>query len=292
MPSFVDVDGNGSLDLIITGASVSGMEIRALLNGAAKGAAAQYSLTGATLWPIPDRLTLGDLMTVADVDRDGKLDVLIGKEYGTIEYFRNTGSSTTPVFQLQNQTFGGFTIDDPTYARARSIVVTDLNGDQQNELILAADNGTVRVYQFPNPVDKALTLLDSLPSIGFPGTGLIAAAADLDGDELPDLMLGSIAGGMRYLKNTSQRVVTGIPEEPTGPWAFPNPTDRYLTIRPPYDGQIDVVSLSGQVVMSSQAVLANVETVVDLQRITNGMYLIRLSGSNRSPQVQKVLLLK
>ena len=292
MPSFVDVDANGSLDLIVVGSGASGMEVRALLNTAAKGAAVQYNPASATLWSTPDRLTPGDLLTVTDVDKDGKLDVLIGKEYGTIEYFRNTGSATTPIFQLQNQTFGGFTIADPTYARARSIVVADLNGDQTNELILAANNGTVRIYQFPNPIDKALTLLDSLPAIGLPGMGLIAATADLDGDQLPDLMLGSLAGGLRYLKNTSQRVVTGIDEEPTGPWVFPNPTDRYLTIRPVYDGHIELVSLSGQSVLVGQAVRANVDTVVDLKNVAGGTYLLRLTADNRSPQVQKIVVWK
>ncbi|WP_420148842.1 FG-GAP-like repeat-containing protein [Spirosoma sp.] len=292
MPSFVDVDANGSLDLVITATGASGMEIRVLLNAAAKGVAPQYNLTGATLWPVPDRFTPGDLLTVTDIDQDGKQDVLIGKEYGTIEYFRNTGSAVTPVFQLQNQAFGGFTINDLTYARARSIVVADINGDQTNELILAANNGTVRVYQFPNPVDKALTLLDSLPSIGFPGMGLIATVADLNGDELPDLILGSVAGGLRYLRNTSQKVVTGIEEEPTGSWAFPNPTERYLTIRPFYDATVEVLSLTGQVVLSGQTVRANVETVVDLKNVASGTYLIRLIAENRPTQVQKLIVLK
>lgn len=292
VPSFVDIDANGSLDLILTGTGVSGIDIRALLNTAAKGAAVRYDLAGATRWPTPDRMLPGELLTVTDVDRDGKADVLIGKSYGTIEYFRNNGTAANPVFQLQNQTFGGFTNDDYVYARARSIVVTDLNGDQKNELVLAAANGTVRVYAFPDPVNKALTLLDSLPSIGLPGAGLIAAVADLDGDQLPDMVLGTLSGGLRYLKNTSQKVVTGLPEESAGPWVFPNPTDRYLTIRSPYDGSIDVVSLTGQPVWSGQVVQGNVDTLVDLKNVAGGTYLIRLFADNRPVLAQKIIVWK
>ncbi len=300
IPSFADVDGNGSIDLILTGTGAKGVEIRAFINASTKGAAAQYNLTGATRWPTPDLLGTNDLLTVSDVDQDGKSDLLIGKyDFGTILYYRNAGTAASPLFQLQNQAFGGFTTDDYVYARARSIVVTDLNADGKNELVLAANNGTVRVYQFPDPVDKALTLLDSLPAIGLPGAGLIAAAADLDGDQLPDLMLGTLSGGLRYLKNTSQRVVTGVLEEPTRPWVFPNPTDRYLTIRAPYDGSVDVISLSGQAILSGRVVRANAETVIDLNNIAGGTYLVRLSSNNPNAgphpvrvQVQKIIVLK
>lgn len=298
VPSFADVDTNGSMDLILTGVSAQGPEIRVLFNTAAKGAAVQYNLTRATRWPTPDLMGVSDLLTVTDVDRDGKPDLLIGRyDFGTIVYYRNAGTAISPLFQLQNQTFGGFTTDDYVYARARSIVVTDLNTDGKNELVLAADNGTVRVYQFPDPVDQPLTLLDSLPAVGLPGTGLIAASADLDGDQLPDLMLGSLAGGLRYLKNTSQRVVTGLPEEPTDPWVFPNPTNQYVTIQSPYDGLIDVVSLSGQVVLTGQTVRANVETVIDLKHVAGGTYLLRLSADNRNAvqrpvRVQKIVVWK
>ncbi|GAB2576654.1 FG-GAP-like repeat-containing protein [Spirosoma areae] len=293
VPSFADVDGNGSADLILTGVGVQEVEIRVLINAGAKGAAAQYSLAGVTRWPRPDLMSANDLLTVADVDQDGKIDLLLGRyDFGTILYYRNTGTTTNPAFQLQNQTFGGFTTDDYVYARARSLVVADLNGDQKNELIAAADNGTVRVYQFPERADQPLTLLDSLPALTLPGKGLIATAADLDGDQLPDLMLGSLTGGLRYLKNTSRRIITGIDEEPTGPWAFPNPTSRYLSIRPPYDGQVELVSLSGQRVLPAQTVRAAVETTVDLGLLPDGTYLLRLLAPNRPGRVQKILVSK
>ncbi|GAB4012114.1 hypothetical protein GCM10028808_27250 [Spirosoma migulaei] len=294
VPSFVDVDANGSMDLVLTGTSAQAVEIRVLINSAAKGAPAQYNLSSAIRWPTPDLMAPLDLLTVTDVDRDGKPDLLIGRyNYGTILYYRNAGTATSPSFQLQNQTFGGITTDDYIYAKARSIVVADLNGDQKNELVLAAANGTVRVYQFPDPVNQSLTLIDSLSSIGLPGMGLVAAAADLDGDQLPDLMLGSIAGGLRYLKNTSKKVVvTDVPEEPTGPWAFPNPTDRYLTVRPPFTGRVEVLSLSGQSMLPTQPVSADTDTILDLGGLPDGTYLLRLMADNHAAQIQKVVVWK
>ncbi|CCH55911.1 FG-GAP repeat protein [Fibrisoma limi BUZ 3] len=292
VPAFTDVDGNGSLDLVLTGVSQKGVEIRVLFNQAGPGAAARYDLAQAQLWPTPDFVGPGDLPTITDVDRDGRPDLLIGKAEGTIQYYRNTGTPTSPSLQLQNQQFGGFKIDTET--RARSLVLSDLNGDRINELVAATNSGQVRIYRMPDRPDQPLTLLDSLPGIGLPGTGLRAALADLDGDQLPDLMLGSLAGGIRYLKNSSQKqVVTALPgEEITQPWAYPNPTNRYLTVRTPYDGRIELVSMSGQLVRPSQAVWSSTETIVDLGTLPDGMYFLRLQAENRPVRVQKIVVWK
>ena len=177
VPAFVDVDGNGSMDLVLTavGVNASGVrevEIRVLYNTAAKGAVAQYKLTGATRWPKPDLMGSDDRLTVTDVDGDNKPDLLMSQySTGKVLYYRNAGTVAAPVFQLQNQNFGNFPSDDFIYARARSLVVTDLNGDKKNELIAASNNGSVMVYQFPDRPDQPLVLLDSLAAIGLPGAG-------------------------------------------------------------------------------------------------------------------------
>lgn len=298
LPSFADVDGNGSPDLVLTGTGANAVEIRVLFNAAPRNAPARYTLAGATRWPVPDLMGPGDLPTLADVDQDGKPDLLIGSNDGTILYYRNAGTATAPTLQLQNQTFGGIKDNVLSYTGARSVVVADLNGDRKNELISADNNGKIRVYQFPERPDQPAPLVDSLPALAMPGTNLIAAVADLDGDQLPDLMLGSKTGGLRYLKNTSTKViVTGIIEEPVSPWAFPNPADRYLTVRPPHDGLLELVSLTGQVVRPGQVVRASVEVIIDLGSLPAGTYLLRLADDrDAAPQnagrvrVQKILI--
>jgi hypothetical protein len=172
-------------------------------------------------------------------------------------------------------------------------VLTDLNGDQQNEFVMASGDGRVKLYQFPDQLTGSLTLLDSLPALGLPGSKLAASAADMDGDGLPDLMLGTGAGGVRYLKNVSQKkLVTGLPTETTGPWAFPNPTDRYLIVRAPHDGQVEMLSLSGQSVLSGQVVKAATEQTLDLGSLAEGTYLLRLTAPGKTTQVEKIVIWK
>jgi hypothetical protein len=292
MPTFADVDGNGSMDLIVTGTGANSLEIRLFVNAAAKGAPVQYSLPTAIRWPNPDLMQPGERLTVTDLDRDGKADVLLGKNNGLIHYFRNTGTATNPVFQLQNQNFGNLSTVY-NYSGSHSLVLADLNGDQKNEFIMASGDGKVKLYQFPDALTGSLTLIDSLPALGLPGQKLAATIADLDGDGLPDLMLGTGAGGLRYLKNASQKIViTGLPTETTGPWVFPNPTDRYLTVRAPHDGQVELLSLSGQTVLAGQIVKGNTEQVLDLGSLIEGTYLLRLTAAGKAVQVEKVVIWK
>ncbi|GAB3763117.1 FG-GAP-like repeat-containing protein [Spirosoma pomorum] len=292
VPDFADVDNNGSLDLLLKGTGgTDKLILRVFLNGAARGAAVQYDLSKANTWSLPKEILAGNLITFADIDLDGKVDMLVSTDnYGSVSYYRNTGSASSPAFQLQTQAFAGFSIGT-AYLGLRSLVVADLNGDQKRELISATGNGQVRVYQLPDQPAQKAVLLDSLK--GVPGESLIASVGDLDGDQLPDLMLGNVGGGLRYLKNTSQKViVTGTPEEATSPWAYPNPTDRFLTVRPTYAGRVELLSLSGQVIVSEQSVPANVETTLDLGSLADGTYLLKLTGDNRPTLVQKVVVWK
>jgi hypothetical protein len=292
VPSFADVDNNGSLDLLLKGTGAGQkLTLRVFVNAAARGAAVQYDLAKATTWTLPTEIYAGNLITFADIDLDGKVDLLVSVDnFGSVSYYRNTGSATSPTFQLQTQAFAGFSIGTASIG-PRSLVVADLNGDQKRELISATSNGQVRIYQLPAQPTQTAVLLDSLK--GLPGENLMASVGDLDGDQLPDLMLGTIAGGLRYLKNTSQKViVTGTTDEVTGPWAYPNPTDRFLTVRPAYAGRVELLSLSGQVILPEQAVPATVETTLDLGNLADGTYLLKLTGDNRPVLVQKVVVWK
>jgi hypothetical protein len=231
-----------------------------------------------------------DLLTVTDVNQDRLPDLLISRyQLGTILYYQNVGTLARPDFQLRNQSFGGFEADYFTTVRTRSLVITDVNHYQHNELILAADDGTVKVYEFPLPPYQSLTLLDSLPALGYTGAGLIATAADLDGDELPDLLLGSTGGGLRYLRNTSQKQ-RPVGLNPETPWVYPSPADDYLLIRSVATGQVELLSLLGQVILPARTVQAHEITSLEVKTIPAGLYLVRLTTVDQKQLIQKVII--
>lgn len=291
VPQLIDMDGNQTPDLVLTSRAGRVVQVRVFLNTAPRGSAARYVAAEARTWPVPSTIGLRELLTFADVDRDGLIDLLVGKQIGTVEYYRNTGSNAAPVYAPQSQTFGNLAGD--ITSGTRSLVVADLNGDNRPELVTGSYNGQLRLYRFPDSPTQPAVLLDSLKSLPFAGTDLTLAAADLDGDKLPDLVLGTIAGGLRFIKNDSEKVLITATEpttDDTTPWAYPNPTDRYVTVRPPHDGTAEVINLAGQVVRAGAPVRAYDETTIDLGDLPEGTYLVRLLAPNKPARVEKVVI--
>jgi hypothetical protein len=60
-------------------------------------------------------------LTLVDIDSDGDYDAFIGEWFGTIKYYKNTGSHTSPIFTEQTSTnnpFDGVTVGNastPTF---------------------------------------------------------------------------------------------------------------------------------------------------------------------------------
>ncbi|MBC8154229.1 MAG: T9SS type A sorting domain-containing protein [Bacteroidetes bacterium] len=290
IPAFTDVNADGSPDLVVTGTAGTTPQIRVLLNGAAKGAVVKYDLSTARILPLPDRFGPGDKPVFVDVDRDGKPDLLIGKVIGSIEYYRNVGTATSPAYQLQNQSFGGIAANENTQRQSPSIAVADFNADGRAELFTATANGQLKLYRMPDAPDGPLTLIDSLPALGLAGGGLVAVAADLTGDNLPDLLLGTGSGGLRYLRNTSPKAIVTAVAELAAAWAYPNPTTGLVTVVAPFAGRVEVFSVTGRAMVPDRAAAMGVETLLDLSALPGGVYLVRLTANNGVVKTRKVVV--
>ncbi|WP_234735083.1 T9SS type A sorting domain-containing protein [Tellurirhabdus bombi] len=296
-PAFVDLDGNGSLDLVFAGVNANrGMDIRYLPNQAARGAAMQFVLTNVQTIASPDRLNAGDVLNWADIDLDGKVDLLIGKTGGSLEYHRNVGTGSAPQFALQNQNYGK--IGNEYTNSSASVALVDLNGDGIREVVIGDYSGLVKLYQLPENPDATMKLLDSTLVVNSEvpnskevlGANLALVASDLNGDELPDLVVGTLAGGLHFLKNTSEKVIVSGEEPISGPWAFPNPTDRYVQLVPPADGWVEVLNLNGQTVGKRQSVKEKVITWLDLGNHATGVYILRFTSAKNQVRTQKVVV--
>ncbi|MBO0949848.1 T9SS type A sorting domain-containing protein [Fibrella forsythiae] len=291
-PTFADLDGNGSLDLVLTGSGITGSIIQWWPNAAVKNAAVQFNRLSVKLLTLPGSVgySSSEAITFTDIDADGKLDLLVGGSAGNITYLRNSGTLAAPAFQLQTDSYGGFGVD--LLARNPSLTMLDVNADKQPELLVATRAGKFRLYRPAAQPTQRGTLLDTLGTLGYPGIGLAVAAGDLDGDGLPDLVIGTASGGLRYVRNTSEKVTVLAVEETEKAWAFPNPTERYVTVRAPYAGRIDVLSLDGRRVTVPQLVGGNSDALLDLGTLPAGVYLLRLTAEDKPTKVSRVVLVR
>ncbi|MBO0934504.1 FG-GAP-like repeat-containing protein [Fibrella aquatilis] len=291
-PYFVDLDGNNSPDLVISTASQTGNLLRWLPNGAAAGQAASFSWKNAQRFGLPIYMSPTEALAFGDVDADGKPDMLVGNSPGNVTYLRNTGltgsSSLTVTFALQTTALAGIGVDFTN--RNRTLAFADMNADGKPELLTISRPGTVDFYRLADKPEQPGIRLDSLTGLGFPGLNVLTATADLTGDGLPDLMIGTQAGGLRFVRNTSEKPLILATEAVSKPWAYPNPSDRFVTILAPNAGMLDVLSLDGRRVLAGQLVSKQTEFRLDLGNLPGGMYLLRLVAEGQPTKVSRVVL--
>jgi hypothetical protein len=189
-PVLADLTGNGRLDMML------GTWNDGVLFFTNAGTAQQPDWVQDTARTV--RLTRGSNTTPAlvDIDGDGDLDLFVGEASGTLNFYRNTGSTTDPRFELVSDEFDGIDV-----GRRSHPAFVDLDGDGDFDMVVGREEGGGAVFRNegtrtePRFVPEDGVLLP-LPPLGSP------VFVDLDGDGRPELISGNLSGGVFYFRQT------------------------------------------------------------------------------------------
>jgi hypothetical protein len=80
-----------------------------------------------------------------DLYGDGRLDMVVGDNNGSLRFFENTGTATNPVYVARTGAANPFNGLDVTPNSAPTFA--DVNGDRLPDLVVGANSGRVRYFQ-------------------------------------------------------------------------------------------------------------------------------------------------
>ena len=168
--------------------------------------------------------------TFIDIDGDGDQDMFIGRNNGTVRFYRNTGdvSNFTPI--LENITYEGIIAGQNAKPR-----FVDIDGDGDHDLFIGTSEGTTEFYENTGTPQAASFVRRTNHYAGTdPMQEAVPAFVDIDGDGDQDLFVGTMTGGIELYRN---ELITAVPSNGSVPGGFallqnyPNPFNPTTRIR-------------------------------------------------------------
>jgi hypothetical protein len=303
-----DMDNDGKKDLIlkfsifsITG---SASPYTAFLPNQATGSQL-YSFTRTNMVQLGIDTENNNSSYFYDMDGDGDLDLLRGTNEKQISpgngpllfYRRNAGISPDlyAAWVLENNNVGNM---QPSFSLNENPhpLIADLDGDNIPELLTAGQDGNIRIFRnflgnlsgtltpetsiVLNPLTntKTGTRLGKLSNSS--SAGLHMTAADLDGDQKPELIVGTAGGGLVYYKNYSMAL--GLKGDLAAAAinlnVYPNPANDLLKLTAAEKVQVTVFDASGREVLSKTPELKT-EHELHTGNLKPGVYFLKIEAA-------------
>jgi hypothetical protein len=281
-PCFGDLDDDGDLDMII--GDEQG-RIHYYENLAGPLSPANFQLSAAIYSGID-----GDdnaIPALFDLNGDTLLDLIIGNEYGTLDYYENTGSKSLASFastpDISN--LGGVDVKDQFNIGFSAPFFTEINGVKG--LWVGSYGG--HIFYYENISDSTNFVLSD--SIVANGKRLTPAFGNLFSKDYDGLVIGHSTGGVSFMKKDITNVAYTNDIMPIEIW--PNPTKNSLFIRTAENSSysIDIYDLGGRLLQTHRTKSTGHIREIRLNSLSSGTYLVHINIDGIS-QVKKVILQK
>jgi len=279
VPTLADMDGDGDKDLLL------GDEDGFLIYLINQGSVVSPSFP--SLIPNYSGIDVGQNASpqLVDVNRDGKIDLLIGERNGNTNYYENIGTATAPSFSstATSETFGFIDAKLPGSSEGNSAPqLVDINGEYH--LFMGNESG--EIWQYTN-VDNNLfgtfTRLNTTTDSIDEGEESIISIANINGDGQLEFLIGNKRGGLGLY---TEYIVSSVDFVSASSNTFsiaPNPTSGAIKIE--FETLInenvllEVRNMLGQLVLHKEVWLEQTADL-NLQKLPTGTYILSVEIDN------------
>jgi len=172
-PTFADIDNDGDLDAFVGESTGTVKFYRNTGTAAAPNFAADAAANPLAGFGVGGSIRAAPAF--ADIDNDGDLDAFVGEPYGTVKFYRNTGTAAAPNFAADAAAnpLAGFNVGGIGSAPA----FADIDNDGDLDAFVGEGFGTVQFFENFDP--SPVTMADALTVTA----GLAATTADVTAND-------------------------------------------------------------------------------------------------------------
>ena len=296
--NLADADDDGVLDLIYSGVRFPNeLEAWLIVNQAEVGQPANFDVDSRSQIVLPQSMVISDHPNFTDIDDDGQLDLLVGKQTGALEYHRNLGEFS---FNLEDPAYLGIDRDFSLIRRNTVASVTDIDQNAVDDLIVTDSRGIgftyfdFKVQANPQPIEMVYqnNLTSNAQQLKFDQKSWIAGAHDVKEDSML-MVVGGVRGGLQLFSRPSEGTNGGGGPDFTIN-LYPNPIGdpSGLHIVSNLDATMEVISVLGQLMIEPFQVSKFTTTILDVGHIRNGTYILRSESENGGTTSQLFMILR
>ena len=208
-----------------------------------------------------------------DLDRDNKLDLIVGRKTGEMDFYKNIGTNSAPSFSLEQDSLGK--IDIATTNPDGFPIPHFFRWNDSTYLFLGAYDGKIRFY---DEIDNHLTESFNTRSDDFLnlskelGAYSAAFVDDIDNDGKLNLFIGQDLGGLYHLEHLEGSNLSVSETYDKNFSIYPNPFTEKIIINSTISTNITLFDLFGHQLYLFALEIG--ENEIDLNSLKKGIYLL------------------